>query len=95
MTNKFNKEDLQNSDDSGAKFVGDFVSMLDIDVDCCCHRCIEANDIRAPHMPQFLLNSCMMILCPICGNKRCPHASDHNLECTGSNDVGQPGSIYN
>lgn len=35
-----------------------------------------------------------MILCPECGNKRCPHSTDHNLECTGSNEPGQPGSRY-
>jgi len=35
-----------------------------------------------------------MILCSICGNKRCPHATDHNLPCTNSNDVGQKGSIF-
>ena len=35
-----------------------------------------------------------MILCPVCGNKRCPHATNHNHECTGSNDPGQPGSEY-
>jgi len=35
-----------------------------------------------------------MILCPTCGNKRCPKAGDHNLACTGSNEPGQPGSAY-
>jgi hypothetical protein len=35
-----------------------------------------------------------MILCPDCGNKRCPKANDHENACTGSNDVGQPGSAY-
>jgi hypothetical protein len=35
-----------------------------------------------------------MFLCPTCGNKRCPKATDHNLACTGSNDLGQPGSVY-
>jgi hypothetical protein len=35
-----------------------------------------------------------MALCPICGNKRCPHANDHRNACTGSNDPGQPGSAY-
>lgn len=35
-----------------------------------------------------------MILCPICGNKRCPHANDHRNACTGSNEPGQPGSAY-
>lgn len=35
-----------------------------------------------------------MILCPTCGNKRCPKASDHDLACTGSNEPGQPGSVH-
>lgn len=35
-----------------------------------------------------------MVLCPKCGNKRCPKATDHMLECTGSNEPGQEGSIY-
>lgn len=35
-----------------------------------------------------------MILCPTCGNKRCPKATDHNLDCTNSNESGQPGSRY-
>lgn len=35
-----------------------------------------------------------MILCPECGNKRCPRAIDHRLECTNSNEPGQPGSRY-
>jgi len=33
-------------------------------------------------------------LCSICGNKRCPHAADHDLACTNSNEPGQPGSNY-
>jgi hypothetical protein len=32
--------------------------------------------------------------CERCGNKRCPHHSDHRLECTKSNDPGQQGSVY-
>jgi len=35
-----------------------------------------------------------MIVCNICGNKRCPHATDHDCACTGSNEPGQPGSVY-
>ena len=35
-----------------------------------------------------------MRVCATCGNKRCPHASDHRHACTGSNDVGQTGSAY-
>jgi NADH pyrophosphatase NudC (nudix superfamily) len=50
---------------------------------CWCHKCrpITIDDMR-------------MILCPECGNKRCPHAADHNLTCTNSNEPGQPGSAY-
>lgn len=35
-----------------------------------------------------------MVLCPECGNKRCPRASNHIYACTGSNEVGQVGSAY-
>ena len=35
-----------------------------------------------------------MFLCPTCGNKRCPKATDHRLECTNSNEPGQVGSDY-
>ena len=34
----------------------------------------------------------IMFLCPTCGNKRCPKATDHRNECTGSNKAGQKGS---
>ena len=51
---------------------------------CGCWRCIgERGEVRVS-----------MILCPHCGNKRCPRASDHDLACTGSNEPGQPGSVY-
>lgn len=32
-----------------------------------------------------------MIVCPQCGNKRCPKASDDRFECSGSNEPGQIG----
>ena len=35
-----------------------------------------------------------MSLCPVCGFKRCPGAADHEHRCTGSNQPGQPGSLY-
>jgi hypothetical protein len=35
-----------------------------------------------------------MVVCTTCGNKRCPHATDHDYACTGSNAPGQPGSVY-
>ena len=40
------------------------------------------------------LNNMRMILCPDCGNKRCPKANDHRNACTNSNDVGQEGSSW-
>jgi ribosomal protein L32 len=35
-----------------------------------------------------------MIVCSNCGNKRCPRATDHRLECTNSNEPGQKGSSW-
>lgn len=51
--------------------------------ECWCHSCrpITLSDMR-------------MILCPKCGNKRCPHANDHRNACTASNEPGQAGSAY-
>ena len=40
------------------------------------------------------LSAVKVIVCPECGNKRCPKATDHELSCTGSNDTNQIGSIY-
>lgn len=36
----------------------------------------------------------IMFLCPTCGNKRCPKATNHELPCSGSNAPGQEGSAY-
>ena len=56
---------------------------------CGCHKCNEGVTING--IPFALTR---MILCPTCGNKRCPHASDHRLACTYSNEPGQAGSVY-
>lgn len=57
---------------------------------CYCYKCnIDRRDSNG--IPYVLTR---MIVCPECGNKRCPHSTDHNLECTGSNDPGQKGSRY-
>jgi len=34
------------------------------------------------------------VVCPDCGNKRCPKANDHRNDCTNSNEVGQKGSSW-
>jgi len=50
---------------------------------CWCHTCrpVAMTDMR-------------LVVCPTCGNKRCPHANDHRNACTGSNEPGQEGSAY-
>lgn len=60
-------------------------AMLSADAGLCgCWRCLKDRDeVRYK-----------MIVCPVCGYKRCPKASDHELACTGSNEPGQPGSVY-
>lgn len=54
-------------------------------VSYCCHKCFKESG-------GMMLDR--MILCGTCGNKRCPKATDHELECTGSNEPNQQGSIY-
>ncbi|HDC4501207.1 TPA: hypothetical protein O8U02_003805 [Enterobacter kobei] len=51
--------------------------------DCWCRTCrpVTMTDMR-------------FVVCPDCGNKRCPHANDHRHECTGSNEPGQEGSAH-
>lgn len=51
---------------------------------CCCLTCLRSREE----------SRAFMVLCPECGNKRCPKATDHRLACTGSNEPGQPGSVY-
>lgn len=58
-----------------------------------CYKCAVARDNLAPKEWPFWSLS-RMYVCPTCGNKRCPKATDHLLLCTGSNEQGQPGSRY-
>lgn len=55
----------------------------------CCHKCAEGKTVGC-----IPLSATRMILCPVCSNKRCPRASNHDLACTGSNEPGQPGSLF-
>lgn len=52
---------------------------------CNCHTCIRERNITVGGLP---LNTVQMIVCPICGNKRCPKADNHRNACTGSNEPG-------
>lgn len=65
---------------------------------CGCRRCVDerAAEQRAAGAPihETLGSLSRFIVCEHCGNKRCPHATDHELSCTGSNEPNQPGSAY-
>lgn len=58
-----------------------------------CHKCLDGKTVSAGPFT-IAVTATRMILCPICGCKRCPKASDHDLACTDSNEPGQPGSFY-
>lgn len=57
---------------------------------CKCRQCLRDRDERKPDMAE----TGIFIVCEWCGNKRCPHATDHRLECHRSNESGQKGSVY-
>jgi len=56
---------------------------------CYCYNCNK--DRMVGGLPYVMT---LMIVCPTCGNKRCPHSTDHKLACTNSNERGQAGSRY-
>lgn len=62
---------------------GKWIPVSEQKPDCWCLTCrpVTLNDMR-------------FVVCPDCGNKRCPRANDHRNACTGSNETGQEGSAY-
>ena len=66
---------------------------------CECHTCVAEACRVEPAPPDKMmcgidLRLSRYFLCETCGNKRCPHATNHVHPCSGSNDPGQPGSSY-
>lgn len=63
----------------------------------CCYDCavIASDELteQGDHLAA-LMEVQRMFLCPDCGNKRCPKATNHSHDCSGSNEPGQPGSVY-
>ena len=53
---------------------------------CPCRHCEEQRGDTINGFPSAWSH---MIVCPICGNKRCPHADNHTSPCAGSNTPGQ------
>ena len=93
------KADARNSFVASASYNGEWLGLthaLDRIADledrdrmiACCWRCRDAAN------PPLRLGEARMMLCSECGNKRCPKASDHRLDCTNSNEPGQKGSMY-
>lgn len=61
--------------------------------DCYCWMCRRDIPVSA-NWPGITEGHSRMFVCPTCGHKRCPHATDHREPCSGSNDAGQLGSRY-
>ena len=72
-----------NSVQSVVTVPGKWIPVSEQKPDCWCRTCrpVVLNDMR-------------FVVCPDCGNKRCPRANDHRNACTGSNEPGQEGSAY-
>lgn len=76
--------------------------------DCECSGCMATARIyaelavRSPVIPDCWCRTCRpltvtdmrFVVCPECGNKRCPRANDCRNICSGSNEPGQQGSSY-
>ena len=64
---------------------------------CCLKHWEEACTHHALFTPQgiaWIPASRPFITCTVCGNKRCPRATDCSLPCTNSNEPNQEGSVY-
>lgn len=59
-----------------------------------CYDCAMKAAAALSSMERVMIVNSRMYVCPLCGNKRCPKATSHTLDCTNSNEPGQPGSRY-
>lgn len=63
---------------------------------------LQGTEGNSPVIPECSCHACRpvtfadsrFVVCPDCGNKRCPHANDHRNACTASNEPSQEGSAY-
>jgi len=60
---------------------------MDLEKKCYCHRCLKERDEKINGVP---FAWCRMVVCPECGDKRCPHAEDHRNACTPPHTVRMP-----
>jgi hypothetical protein len=61
---------------------------------CGCYTCLSQIDGPKIGTLQLPITASVMVVCDMCGNKRCPRATHHDNKCTASNDPEQPGSRY-
>lgn len=73
----------QNAPQNIPEIIPGWIPVSEQKPDCWCLTCrpVVLNDMR-------------FVVCPDCGNKRCPRANDHRNACAGSNEPGQEGSAY-
>ena len=55
--------------------------------ECWCRECEEAHLADLPELERLMGRR--FIVCPTCGNKRCPRAESHHYRCSGSNALDQ------
>lgn len=74
---------LQSPGSEPATVPGKWIPVSEQKPDCWCLTCrpVTLNDMR-------------FVVCPDCGNKRCPRTNDHRNACARSNEPGQEGSAY-
>lgn len=66
--------------DDGYRFMREFaIRKIGHTPRCLCHACIKSKNLRDAN--GFLLSDVIMVLCPDCGDKRCPKAADHRNAC--------------
>ena len=56
---------------------------------CWCNTCATFETEARHRLTGDFWPDTVFIVCPDCGNKRCPQAAWHEYECTGSNETGQ------
>ena len=75
--------------------LNELIAIAPLVATCQCRQCLRyRKDGHLLGKSFFPTELYTMILCETCGNKRCPHATDHRHACTDSNDSGQAGSAY-
>jgi len=69
------------------------IDWLENYVKACDNEIKRAHARAAPDVPALPFPFPVMVVCSICGNKRCPHAENPAFECTNSNEPGQIGTL--